>query len=91
MSALKKAIEIVSGGNQTHFAAKVSAEVEKVNQSALLKKPIPKLSQQLVHYYLKNDVECAAHFVPIISNLTKGEVALHELRPDIYPVQEHAA
>ena len=91
MSALKRAIEIVAEGNQTHFAAKVSAEVEKVNKSTLLKKPIPKLSQQLVHYYLKNDIECAAHFAPIISNLTEGKVSLHELRPDIYPQKKEAA
>jgi hypothetical protein len=91
MSALKKAIDIIAGGNQTHFAEKVSNEVDKINQSALLKKPLPKLSQQLVNYYLKNDVECAPHFVPIISNLTKGAVSANELRPDIYPEKGYAA
>lgn len=91
MGALKKAIKIIAKGNQTQFAAKVNAEVEKVNGSSLLKKPIPKLSQQLVHYYLKNNVPCAPHFAPIISNLTKGKVTMNDLRPDVYPAQEKAA
>lgn len=91
MSALKAAIEIIAGGNQTHFAKKVNAEVSKINQSALLKKPIPALSQQLVHYYLKNDVECAPQYVPIISNLTNGKISRHALRPDVYPEEGKAA
>lgn len=91
MSALKRAINIIASGNQTQFASKVNAEVDKVNSSSLLKRPIPRLSQQLVHYYLKNDVPCAAHYAPIISNLSKGEVSMHELRPDVYPQQEQAA
>lgn len=91
MSALKAAIKIIANGNQTHFAKKVNIEVSKINESSLLTKPIPVLSQQLVHYYLKNDVMCAPQYAPIISNLTKGEISRYELRPDIYPAEEQAA
>lgn len=92
MTPFEKALNIVSDGNQTRFAAAVNEQVKIVNAgSQLLERPIPKLSQQLVHCYLRKGVPCAAHFVPIISNLTKGEVSMHELRPDVYPVPQEAA
>jgi hypothetical protein len=87
MTAFEQAVSIISDGNQTHFAKKVSDEVDKINKVRALKKPIPRLSQQLVNYYLKNDVVCAAYYVPIIAKLTGGKVSMSDLRPDVYPEQ----
>ncbi|QJR79637.1 hypothetical protein CA267_001900 [Alteromonas pelagimontana] len=92
MTALKKAIEIISGGSQKRFAELVTEQVELSNSCALsLSRKIPSLSQQLVNYWIKNDKPCSPHYAPIISNLTKGEVKMHELRPDVYPVEDKAA
>lgn len=79
MTPLEKAIKIISNGNQTDFARKVTA----IN-------PCP-LSQKLVWHWLNKTKRPSPKFVVSISFLTNNEIKPSQLRPDIFRPESLAA
>lgn len=49
------------------------------------------ISQQKISYWLRKAKRVPAEHVISIERATGGRVTRHELRPDIYPQEEHAA
>ena len=76
--ALERAIQIVSNGNQTKFAA------------ALSELSITPVSQQLVNYWLANK-GCSAAYCELVERLTGGTIKRWDLRPDLFPQQQDKA
>jgi len=77
MSPLQKAIQIISNGNQSDFARKVS----EINCDSL--------SQRLVWHWVKNKKPPSPRFVVSISMLTEHEITPNQLSPGVFP--PHAA
>lgn len=79
-SALIKAIQIVTDGNQTKFAKALTGYTGE------------KVSQQIVNYWTKGGNGCSERFASPIEELTQGEVTKEELCPDFHwPRKEKAA
>lgn len=70
MNKLEEAIQIIANGNQTRFAEIVSASAKN------------KLSQQLVSYWVKTKSNVSPKFTAVISDLTGGQIEMHELNND---------